>query len=214
MTSSSRVTNPARLLLALHRVGRKGWTMPHSTTDARRAYMAEYFQRTRLVRLEKLRNRTPEERAILNEHKRQLWLAADQETRDHVHRQSAQWRKDHPEEYRAAQRRYSTSPKGRAAKRRSLLERFNLTQEQYDAMLADQGGVCAICRQPETHKHRGRGTIVSLSIDHDHRCCPGVGSCGKCVRGLLCDRCNVCRFPDDPAILRAAADYFEKGSRA
>ena len=95
--------------------------------------MAEYFQRTRLVRLEKLRNRTPEERAILNEHKRQLWLAADQETRDHVHRQSAQWRKDHPEEYRAAQRRYSTSPKGRAAKRRSLLERFNLTQEQYDA---------------------------------------------------------------------------------
>ena len=29
-----------------------------------------------------------------------------------------------------------------------------------------------------------------LAIDHDHRCCPGLYGCSKCVRGLVCGSCN------------------------
>ncbi|MHB8490621.1 MAG: endonuclease domain-containing protein [Solirubrobacteraceae bacterium] len=55
--------------------------------------------------------------------------------------------------------------------------------------MAAQQGVCAICKQPETATHQ-TGWVRRLSVDHDHACCPGNRSCGNCVRGLLCSRCN------------------------
>lgn len=64
----------------------------------------------------------------------------------------------------------------------NLMRRYNITVEQYDRMLADQGGVCAICKKPPV-KNR-------LHVDHDHACCDRGGSCGKCIRGLLCTSCN------------------------
>jgi hypothetical protein len=48
-----------------------------------------------------------------------------------------------------------------------------------------------------------------LAVDHNHGCCPGEKSCGKCVRGLLCDNCNqaIGKFRDDPELLLKAAEY-------
>ena len=68
--------------------------------------------------------------------------------------------------------------------RRKIVYYYHLTLEQYDALLDIQQGVCAVCK---TSDPGPRG----WHIDHDHQCCPKDSrSCGRCVRGLLCGRCN------------------------
>jgi hypothetical protein len=75
-----------------------------------------------------------------------------------------------------------------------LKRKYNITLEQYNAMGEAQGWVCALCEEPETRIATGKNadgeTVQSLAVDHDHSCCPGSRSCGKCVRGLLCAHCN------------------------
>jgi len=60
------------------------------------------------------------------------------------------------------------------------LAQFGLTIEDYDAMHEAQGGVCAICKHPETSSRGGK--VYRLAVDHDH-------TTGQ-VRGLLCFKCN------------------------
>lgn len=89
-----------------------------------------------------------------------------------------------------------------------VAEFYGISGAAYRALLEQQGGVCRICRKPETATHQS-GTLRRLGVDHDHKCCPGKKSCGKCVRGLLCARCNsaIGLFDEDRAILLAAAEY-------
>lgn len=72
----------------------------------------------------------------------------------------------------------------------------------YQRMLIDQKGVCAICENPETKIENG--TIRLLSVDHDHTT--------KAVRGLLCANCNMAigYACDDPTVLKRAIAYLEK----
>jgi len=56
---------------------------------------------------------------------------------------------------------------------------FGLTDQERLLLSEASDGMCAICAEPGA-KH----------VDHDHACCNKRTSCGKCVRGLLCSRCN------------------------
>lgn len=86
----------------------------------------------------------------------------------------------------------------------SQAARYGMTGRQLRVMSEQQGGRCKICdREPGKRK---------LSVDHDHSCCPGNTSCGKCVRALICNPCNVAlgMMKDSVSTLRRAADYLEE----
>jgi hypothetical protein len=87
---------------------------------------------------------------------------------------------------------------------------YGISAAAYRSLLEEQGGVCRICRKPETAAHQS-GTLRRLAVDHDHGCCPGKKSCGRCVRGLLCARCNsaIGLFDEDRAVLLAAIEYLD-----
>ena len=88
---------------------------------------------------------------------------------------------------------------------RRQIRRYGITELQYWEMHQRQNGLCAICNQPERHRKR-------LSIDHDHSCCSTeMRSCGKCVRGLLCSKCNriLGLALDSDQVLLNAAKYLK-----
>lgn len=74
---------------------------------------------------------------------------------------------------------------------------YGITAEQFASLLEAQDGRCAICR---TDTPNGKG---GWHVDHCHD--------SDKIRGLLCHYCNVGlgNFRDDPALVRAAAEYLE-----
>lgn len=73
-----------------------------------------------------------------------------------------------------------------------LRRRYGITVEHFERMFAEQGGLCAICREaPAEH------------VDHDH-------ATGR-VRALLCFNCNgaLGQFRDRPELMLAAYAYLQ-----
>jgi len=65
--------------------------------------------------------------------------------------------------------------------RKHLLDVYGITEDHYMQILEEQGGVCAICHQPETRQSNGKN--LPLIVDHCHTT--------NVVRGLLCFKCNT-----------------------
>ena len=73
-------------------------------------------------------------------------------------------------------------------RRRYIWKRFKITPEQFQKLWDGQKGRCRACDTAFS----GIGTrYTDAQIDHDHKCCATSRStCGACVGGLLCGRCN------------------------
>jgi hypothetical protein len=92
-------------------------------------------------------------------------------------------------ERRAAERRRRRSL---AQRWRRLRRCYGLSRQDYEALLARQGGACAICKQSPSEPL----VVDRARVD------------GK-VRGLLCRRCKfaITCFHEDPRLLRQASAY-------
>lgn len=91
----------------------------------------------------------------------------------------------------------------------NLLRKYGLNIDQYNKILAEQGGKCAICGHKPLSKSKisGTGKIPYkerfLAVDHCHQT--------NKIRGLLCYKCNVGlgSFEDNPKLLKAALMYVQ-----
>jgi hypothetical protein len=113
----------------------------------------------------------------------------------------AKYRKAHREEVLKRNREYMRQirkecpDKFHKRDRKFFLAKRGLTEDEYNRLFEQQGGVCAICG------HTGTGKHGYLCVDHDHKT-------GK-VRGLLCNSCNMGlgHFGDNASILKKMIDY-------
>ena len=111
------------------------------------------------------------------------------------------WRRspEHRAEAAASKREWYSKPENKLrVKDRQLRKDYGITLEEWQAKLAAQGGLCAVCKQPMTEK---------INVDHDH-------ATGE-VRDLLCSGCNggLGLFRDEPALLIAAEAYLRRWGR-
>ncbi len=110
--------------------------------------------------------------------------------------------KDHIKQREAS--RHAEAPHIR--RNQVLRKKFGIGVDEYEAMLKEQDGLCAICRLPERAINTSTGGVASMPVDHDHQT-------GK-IRGLLCSHCNraIGLFQDNPEILKSAINYLERNA--
>lgn len=95
------------------------------------------------------------------------------------------WKKANREREREWSRAAEARLTPRQKRDKDLRTKFRLTVDDYEQMLAAQGGGCAVCGTPPKEDR-------ALAVDHDHSCCPSSRkTCGRCIRGLLCLNCNA-----------------------
>jgi len=118
---------------------------------------------------------------------------------------SKAWRDANPERFSARTKKWRDENPERL---RQTIYR-NKYHVDREALWKAQEGKCALCGDEMLPTGREKSSAV---VDHDRTCCPGSGSCGKCVRGLIHWGCNLMLgyAKDDPRILRCAAEYVER----
>jgi hypothetical protein len=138
----------------------------------------------------------PEQRRAYNVQKKREKYAADPEP---AREQARRWRAANP------------GRNGRLRDRPAEYKwRYGITAADVARMAEDQGGACYLCMEPLDFE-----TPRRVHIDHDKACCRGRRSCGTCIRGLACNKCNagIGHFGDDADRMRRVADNLEMANR-
>jgi hypothetical protein len=100
--------------------------------------------------------------------------------RERINAYHREWEKTHKENIKRYNKNkkpyvYKSLEAKQFAERKTRLKKFGITPSEYDRLLSEQNGVCAICeRAPKTRR---------LAVDHSHWA-------GR-VRGILCFACNT-----------------------
>ena len=106
-------------------------------------------------------------------------------------------KKCHAKRVTASRRRHPETV-ARNSRKRKLRKKYGITSEQFDDLLSQQGGACAICKQPGDEGN-------PMCVDHCHTT--------NLIRAILCRRCNLMIVGESPEALRAGADYLEAWGR-
>jgi hypothetical protein len=76
--------------------------------------------------------------------------------------------------------------------------KYVMTLKQFNERAANG---CEICGdKPER----------ALQVDHDHNCCNKSTTCGKCVRGVICNKCNAAVDKLENSLLRSDYPIYKK----
>ena len=130
-----------------------------------------------------------------NPHTRKRMKAYVRTHKRQIRKTARIWNVTNIDSVRKHQRKYVTGTK------------HGITPGKKSAILAEQDNRCPICGTVKPSK-----LMRDWPIDHDHVCCPKSRSCGKCVRGVLCTRCNIElgvyeKLKKNPAVERYLEDY-------
>lgn len=159
--------------------------MAHKHLEDQRAYQREYNRRKRLEDPDWAKARDAKDRARNKEKRMEAFRA---------------YLVKNPEK-RELYRQREKTPEAKAKKReRHLKRKFGITHQQFEAILFEQDGKCAICKVPQALVKRFR-------VDHNH--------VTNEVRGLLCQNCNsmLGQSGDSVSTLAEAIKYLtERGS--
>jgi hypothetical protein len=131
-------------------------------------------------------------------------LMSKYHTPEKLNKKQNKWRKNNPEKVLEQRERAKPKTKIRTqknkvhAKDQYLKRKYGISLKEYEFLLNNQNGMCAICgiKKCKTGK--------SFSVDHDH-------NTGK-VRGLLCIACNLKLGQFNNEFLNNIIKYLEKYS--
>lgn len=131
------------------------------------------------------------------------------ENKEITNERQKNYRKENPERYRETDKRKRLKQIERLGSplfnKIKKVGKYRMTVEDYDSLMRDQNGVCAICKKVSRRRNTSRvNELAPLSVDHCH-------SSGK-IRGLLCGSCNsgLGMFQDNIEYMKEAIQYLQK----